>query len=90
MAHHPTFTGHVSFETPFVRKCLCCRRLIGKRGESFDYSANPTYHVCPRCHRKVSKPGYEHRVPKVPGNLRRKFKQIHGEQKDHNPMSGVW
>ncbi len=57
----PTFTGQHVGESNFSRgQCWNCRRMIGKRGESYTYSLRlvrgyEELHACKRCHHKLAR-----------------------------------
>lgn len=55
----PTFTGLHVLESERSRgQCWKCRRMIGKRGQSYQYvmrflRGDDIYHACQWCHRKL-------------------------------------
>lgn len=57
----PYFSGITIHESTNFRQCHTCRKPIGYRHKSYKYR-RPLCDVCPKCHRKASKPGCEHRI----------------------------
>lgn len=61
----PRFSGVHVLESERSRgQCWRCRRMIGKRGESYVYVVRyrlgtEEWHACKRCHRKLHRRGME-------------------------------